>query len=95
LHAKSIATQPTNWSFFLITVCWDRNLSIRLTVRNNVSFIRSNLSCTCWLKNMVIHKHLIQVQHITNLVKLYIHTSISQSIRMALIFSLMSACCII
>jgi len=46
LHAKSIATRPTNWSFFLTTDCFSKNLSIRLTVRNNVSCRRSNLSCT-------------------------------------------------
>ncbi|KAI8541065.1 hypothetical protein RHMOL_Rhmol08G0034100 [Rhododendron molle] len=47
LHAKSIATKPTSCSFFLTTACWAKNLSIRLTVRNNVSALRSNLWCTC------------------------------------------------
>ena len=55
LHAKSIATSPTNWSFFLTTVCFAKNLSIRLTVRNNVSCMRSNLSCTWRIKTNISH----------------------------------------
>lgn len=43
LQANSIAVTPTNWRFFLTTVWRSKNLSIRLTVRNNVSSISSNL----------------------------------------------------
>jgi len=43
LQAISIAVTPTNWSFFLITAWRSKNLSMRLTVRNNVSSKSSNL----------------------------------------------------